>query len=82
MARGRAAPPPPPRSALRGGQAGGRGGLRRHTLGQHAAAISYRVLFSLVPFMTLIAAILDLTLPDDTRENVINWVLDADPGHL
>lgn len=56
-------------------------GYGRHTLGQHAAAISYRVLFSLVPFMTLIAAILDLTLPDDTRENVINWVLDRIPGN-
>ncbi len=55
-------------------------GYGRHTLGQHAAAISYRVLFSLVPFMTLIAAILDLVLSDDTRDDVINWVLDEIPG--
>jgi len=55
-------------------------GYGRHTLGQHAAAISYRVLFSLVPFITLIAAILDYTLPDETRENVVNWVLDRIPG--
>jgi len=55
-------------------------GYGRHTLGQHAAAISYRVLFSLVPFVTLIAAILDYALPDQTRENVVTWVLDRIPG--
>jgi membrane protein len=30
--------------------------------------------------MTLIAAILDYTLPDETRENVVDWVLDQIPG--
>jgi membrane protein len=56
------------------------GAYGRHTLGQHAAAISYRVLFSLVPFMALVVAILDFALPDDTRREIVDWVLDQIPG--
>ena len=45
-----------------------------------AAALAYRVLFSLVPFIALLAAILDAILPSDTRADVVGWLLGALPG--
>ena len=41
---------------------------------QHAAAISYRVLFSLVPFLALLVAVLEVALPETTQERIVEWV--------
>jgi membrane protein len=43
--------------------------------GQRAAAISYRVLFSLVPFVALLVSVLELVLPEGTQERVISWLV-------
>ena len=43
--------------------------------GQRAAAISYHVLFSLVPFLALLLTVLDLLLPDSTHDRVVNWLV-------
>jgi hypothetical protein len=42
---------------------------------QHAAAISYRVLFSLVPFLALLAAVLEVAVPETRQERIVEWVL-------
>jgi membrane protein len=42
---------------------------------QHAAAISYRVLFSLVPFLALLAAVLEVAVPETTQERIVEWLL-------
>jgi membrane protein len=42
---------------------------------QHAAAISYRVLFSLVPFLALLVAVLEVAVPETTQERIVEWVL-------
>jgi membrane protein len=47
---------------------------------QHAAAIAFRVLFSLVPLIALTVAIVDLVLPEPRREEVVNWVIDTLSG--
>ena len=38
------------------------------------------MLFSLVPFIALLAALLDAILPPDTRADVVGWLLGALPG--
>ena len=43
--------------------------------GQRAAAISYRVLFSLVPFVALLVSVLELVLPEGTQESVVSWLV-------
>ena len=43
--------------------------------GQRAAAISYHVLFSLVPFVALLASVLELVLPEGTQESVVSWLV-------
>ena len=43
--------------------------------GQRAAAISYRVLFSLVPFVALLVSVLELVLPEATQESVVSWLV-------
>ena len=43
--------------------------------GQRAAAISYRVLFSLVPFVALLVSVLELVLPETTQESVVSWLV-------
>ena len=45
--------------------------------GQRAAAISYRVLFSLVPFVALLVSVLELVLPEGTQERVVSWLVDV-----
>ncbi len=55
-------------------------GYGRHADSQLAAGIAYRVLFSLVPFVALIVSVVDLVLPADTRQQVINWLYDTIPG--
>ena len=52
----------------------------RHACSELAAALAYRVLFSLVPFIALLAALLDAILPPDTRADVVGWLLGALPG--
>ena len=51
-------------------------GYGRHACGELAAAISYRILFALVPFVALLAAL----LPENARVDVVAWLLDAFPG--
>jgi membrane protein len=47
----------------------------RTACGQRAAAISYRVLFSLVPFIALLVSVLELVLPETTQEEVVSWLV-------
>lgn len=56
-------------------------GYTRHATSQLAAAISYRMLFSLVPLTALIAAAADLVLPDTQRDAVARWLGSVVPGH-
>ena len=46
---------------------------------QRAAAISYRVLFSLVPFVALLASLFELLLPEKTSDRVTSWLVSAMP---
>lgn len=46
---------------------------------QHAAAISYHVLFSLVPFVALFVAIGELVLSETTQGRVAEWLTEALP---
>jgi membrane protein len=43
--------------------------------GQRSAAISYHVLFSLVPFVALLVSVLELVLPEATQESVVSWLV-------
>jgi membrane protein len=43
--------------------------------GQRAAAISYRVLFSLIPFVALLVSMLELVLPEATQQSVVSWLV-------
>jgi len=43
--------------------------------GQRAAAISYRVLFSLVPFVALLVSVLELFLPETAQQRVVSWLV-------
>jgi len=52
----------------------------RHAGSQLAAAIAYRVLFSLIPFLALIVSILDVVLPPDAREEFAGWLFASFPG--
>ena len=51
---------------------------------QHAAALSYRVFFSLVPFVALLLSVLEVVLPEATAERVVSWLVGVLPlpGHL
>jgi membrane protein len=53
----------------------------RHATSQFAAAIAYRVLFSIVPLLTLVVVILDLVLPSDARADTVDWLFGALPGN-
>ena len=55
-------------------------GYSRHGSSQFAAAISYRVLFSLVPLVALIVSVVDLVMPEGKRQEIIDWLLSAVPG--
>jgi len=69
------------RSALGRAVCGAAGGYGRHATSQLAAAISYRVLFSLVPLVSFVAAIADALLPDEQRDAVARWLASVVPGH-
>jgi membrane protein len=43
--------------------------------GQRAAAISYHVLFSLVPFVALLVSVLELVLPETAQDSVVSWLV-------
>ena len=55
-------------------------GYTRHATSQLAAAIAYRVLFSLVPLAAFLIAIVDAVLPDEARNEVARWLLSVVPG--
>jgi len=46
---------------------------------QRAAAISYHVLFSLVPFLALLVSVVELVLPQSTEERVVAWLVGVLP---
>jgi membrane protein len=52
----------------------------RHSCSELAAAIAYRVIFSLVPFVALVVAVLDIVLPADQRERFVEWLFGELPG--
>ena len=52
----------------------------RHRGTQLAAAISYRVLFSLVPFLALALSLLDLVLSAQTESRIDEWLAGLAPG--
>ena len=52
----------------------------RHRGTQLAAAISYRVLFSLVPFLALSLSLLDLVLTAETESKIDEWLAGLAPG--
>ena len=52
----------------------------RHAGSQFSAAIAYRVLFSLVPFVALLLTILDAFLPSSRREQFVDWLFGELPG--
>ena len=52
----------------------------RHAGSQFSAAIAYRVLFSLVPFVALLLTILDAFLPNSRREQFVDWLFGELPG--
>jgi membrane protein len=51
----------------------------REACSQRAAAISYHVLFSLVPFVALLVSVLELVLPGSIHEQVAAWLVDSFP---
>ena len=55
-------------------------GYTRHATSQLAAAIAYRVLFSLVPLAAFLVAVVDVVLPDEARKDVASWLLSVVPG--
>src|SRR5690349_7771757 len=69
------------RSALGRAVCGAAGGYGRHATSQLAAAISYRVLFSVVPLVSFVAAIADALLPDEQRDAFARWLASVVPGH-
>ena len=66
-------------------------GYSVHGLSQQAAAIAFRVLFSLVPLVALTVSVLDLVLPERISDRLVDWVvgellgspdLEASVGHV
>ena len=55
-------------------------GYTRHATSQFAAAISYRVLFSLVPLVSFVTAVADALLPDEQRDAIARWLASVVPG--
>jgi membrane protein len=59
---------------------GAAGGYTRHATSQLAAAVSYRLLFSLVPLVALVVSVADILLPDKGRDAVARWLASVAPG--
>jgi membrane protein len=55
-------------------------GYTRHATSQFAAAISYRMLFSLVPLVSFLTAIADALLPDKQQDAFSRWLASVVPG--
>jgi membrane protein len=68
-------------SALGRAVDGAAAGYARHATSQFAAAISYRVLFSLVPLVSFVAAVADALLPNRQRDAIARWLESVVPGH-
>lgn len=47
----------------------------RTACNQRAAAISYHVLFSLIPFLALLFSVLELVLPETMQEQLVAWLV-------
>ena len=56
------------------------GGYSRHATSQLAAAISFRLLFSLVPLVAFVVSVADILLPDNGRDAVARWLASVAPG--
>ena len=56
------------------------GGYSRHATSQLAAAVSYRLLFSLVPLVAFVVSVADIVLPDKGRDAVARWLASVAPG--
>jgi membrane protein len=67
-------------SALGVAVTGAAGGYTRHATSQFAAAIAYRVLFSLVPLVSFVVAVADALLPDEQRDAIAGWLASVMPG--
>ena len=59
---------------------GAAGGYTRHATSQLAAAVSYRMLFSLVPLVAFVVSVADVLLPDKGRDAVARWLASIAPG--
>ena len=59
---------------------GAKSGYTRHATSQLAAAISFRMLFSLVPLVAFVVSLADLLLPDERRNAVAHWLATVVPG--
>ncbi len=59
---------------------GAAGGYTRHATSQLAAAVSYRMLFSLVPLVAFVVSVADILLPDKGRDAVARWLASIVPG--
>jgi membrane protein len=59
---------------------GAAGSYTRHATSQLAAAISYRVLFSLVPLTAFFGAVAAAVLPEQRRTAVADWLIKLAPG--
>ena len=59
---------------------GAAGGYTRHATSQLAAAVSFRMLFSLVPLAAFVVSVADILLPDKGRAAVANWLASVTPG--
>jgi membrane protein len=59
---------------------GAANGYTRHATSQFAAAIAYRMLFSLVPLVSFVTAIADALLPDKQQNAVAGWLASVVPG--
>ena len=59
---------------------GAKSGYTRHATSQLAAAISFRLLFSLVPLVAFVVAVADVLLPDKRRDAIARWLATVVPG--
>jgi membrane protein len=59
---------------------GAAGGYTRHATAQLAAAVSFRMLFSLVPLVAFVISGADILLPDEGRDAVARWLASVAPG--
>jgi membrane protein len=55
-------------------------GYTRHASSELAAALAYRILFALVPFIALLAALVEPLLSSQARADLVDWMLGAFPG--